>query len=58
LGNGGDAQTRYVNGLLHDEALENFIKQKHPKNLEKKIHWIPDGKKKDTSTAQYVTLQK
>jgi hypothetical protein len=26
--------------------------------LEKKIHWIPDGQKKDTSSAQYVTLQK
>jgi len=26
--------------------------------LEKKIHWIPDGKNKDTSSAQYVTLQK
>jgi hypothetical protein len=34
------------------------ILQKKKKDLEKKIHWIPDGKKKDTSSAEYVTLQK
>jgi len=34
------------------------ILQKKKKNLEKKIHWIPDEKKKDTSSAEYVTLQK
>jgi hypothetical protein len=45
-------------GFFHQVCRNSPVLQKL-KKLEKKIHWIiPDGKKKDTSSAEYVTLQK